>query len=113
LQIAAVAVTRRNRAKRPVGFADDVKPAPEPGGARRVHGEVAGIVDRPFAQFLPIKRARPLQDHLRDLTVAVADMGLKPRRNVCHLLRGKGSGQTQHGDDAEAGDRDDMEKARS
>lgn len=60
LQIAAVAVTRRHRAKRPVGFADHVEPSHQPAGARGVHGEVAGIFDRAFAHLAQVKRARPL-----------------------------------------------------
>ena len=79
----------RDRAKRPVGFADDVKPAPQPAGARGVHGEVAGIVDCAFAHFLQVKRARPLQDHWGDLTLAFADMGLQPIRNDPRHLRRK------------------------
>src|SRR5262249_8989655 len=61
-QIKAAAVTRWNCAKRPVGFADDVKPSPQPTGARGIHGEVTGILDRAFAQFLQVKRSRPLQN---------------------------------------------------
>jgi hypothetical protein len=49
---ATVAVTRWNRAERLIGFADNVKPAPQPAGARSVHGEVAGILNRAFAHFL-------------------------------------------------------------
>ena len=43
--------------------------------------------------------------------LAVADMGLEPRRNVHQLLRGKRSRQTRPGDDAgddEADDRADI-----
>ena len=112
-QIAAAAVPGRNRAKRLIGFADDVKPAPQPAGARGVHGEVAGILDRAFAHFLQVKRARPLQHHWGDLTVAFADMGLEPSRNVRRLLHGKRSGRTRQGDDAEADDSDDSWKERS
>ena len=100
----------RDRAKRAVGFADDVKPAPQPGGARGVHGEVAGIVDRAFTQFLQVKRARPLQDHWGDLTFAFADMGLQPLRNEPRQLRRKRSGPARQGtaDHDEAGDSDDL-----
>src|SRR5262245_14805118 len=86
-QIAAVAVTHWNRAKRPLGFANDVEPPPEPAGARRVHGEVAGGFHRPFAHFLQIERARSLQNHRCDLAFADADMSLQPRWNVYRLLR--------------------------
>jgi hypothetical protein len=51
-QIATVAVTRWNRAKRLIGFAYNVKPAPQAAGPRSVHGEVAGILNRAFAHFL-------------------------------------------------------------
>jgi hypothetical protein len=104
----------RDRAKRPVGFADDVKPAPQPGGARGVHGEVAGIVDRAFNQFLQVKCARPLQDHWGDLTFAFADMGLQPLRNDPWQLRRKRSRPARRGtpNRNEAGD-GDSQKERS
>src|SRR4029077_6556947 len=53
-QIATVAVTHWNRAKRLVGFAYNVKPAPQPAGPRSVHGEVAGILYCAFLHFLQI-----------------------------------------------------------
>src|SRR5262249_36219046 len=107
-QIATVAVTYWNRAKRLIGFADNVKPAPKPAGASSIHGEVAGIFNRAFAHFFQVKRARPLQNHLCDLTFAFADMGAQPSRNVRGLIRGKRSGQTRHGGDDEADDTDDI-----
>ena len=98
LQIATAAVTRWNRAKRPVGLRRSRRTgAPSPAGARRVHGEVAGILDRAFAHLLQVKRARPLQHHWCDLTVAFADMGPQPSRNVERLLRGKRSGRSRQG----------------
>lgn len=109
-QLAAVTVPRRNRAKRPAGFADDVEPAPEAGGARRVHGEVAGIRDLAFGHLFQVKRARPAQNHRRNSTVAVTDMGPQPGWNVGRLLRGKGAGQARHGhgDGGEADDGGDV-----
>jgi hypothetical protein len=53
---------------------------------------------------------------LRDLTVAVADMGLEPGRNVYRLFRGKRSKQTRRDGDADkgaSGDSNDMKKERS
>ena len=82
---------------------------PQPAGARGVHGKVAGIFDRSFAHFFQVKGARPLQDHLCDLTFAFADMGPQPSRNVRRLLRSKRSGQTrQDDDDDDADDIDDI-----
>src|SRR6516225_3070976 len=107
LQIATIAVPRRNRAKRTVRFADNVKAAREPTGARGVHGEVAGILNCTFAQFFQVKRSRPLQNYLCDLAFAFADMRLQPSGDACRLLHGKRSGRTRHGhDDVEADDTD-------
>jgi hypothetical protein len=58
---------------------------------RSVHGEVACISNHILAHFLEVKRASPLQDHLRDLTFAFADMGPQPSRDVRCSLGGKRS----------------------
>ena len=99
---------RGERAERPTGFADDIKPAPKPTGTRGVHGEIAGIVDRAFAHFLQVKRARPLQDYRGDLTFAFADIGLQPIRDEPRQLRRKRSGPARQdtADHNEAGDGD-------
>jgi hypothetical protein len=88
-QVAAVTMAGWDRAKRPVGFADDVKSASQAAGARGVHGEVAGIVDCAFTHPLQIKRARPLQDHWGDLSFAFSHMGLQPIRIEPGQLRRK------------------------
>ncbi len=106
--VATAAVPRWHRAERPVGFANDVKPAPKPTGPRRVHGEVAGILDRAFAYFLQVKRARPLQHHRCDLTVAFPDLAAQPRRNDLRLLGGTRAGRPrQREDDSETDSTDD------
>ena len=99
---------RGERAERPTGFADDIKPAPKPTGTCGVHGKVAGIVDRAFAHFLQVKRARPLQDYRGDLTFAFADIGLQPIRDEPRQLRRKRSGPARQdtADHNEAGDGD-------
>ncbi|TPM29734.1 hypothetical protein FJ955_12760 [Mesorhizobium sp. B2-2-2] len=68
LQIPAAAVACRDRAKRLAGLADDVITVtqfvvPQIARARRIHGEVAGIVNGSCADFLQVKRSGPLQDH--------------------------------------------------
>src|SRR6185437_12351478 len=110
-QIAAAAVTGWNRAKRPVGFTDNVKPAAKSAGSRGVQGEVAGIFHCAVAYFFLVKRARPLQHHLRDLTFAFADIDPQPCRNVRRLLHGKSSGRAQQGDHGD--ETDDCWKERS
>jgi hypothetical protein len=70
-QIAAAAMARRNRPKRPAGFADNVKPRPQFAvayfvGTRSVHGKVAGISDHARAHFLEVKLAPP-----RNITSAI------------------------------------------
>ena len=82
VQVEPAAVARGDRAKRLLGFADDVEPpsqsAAEVMGTRRVKSEVAGIADP-----LPlIERAGPFEHYRRDLPLALADMGLEPRRNA-------------------------------
>src|SRR5262249_15685944 len=79
--MAAAASARRNCAEGLAGFANDVEPAPQPSGTRRVESEVAGIVDGAFAHLLQVERTRTLQHKSRDLTVSVPDMGQEPRRN--------------------------------
>ena len=80
-------------------------------GTRSVHGEVAGISDHARAHFLEVKRARPLQDHLRDLPFAFADIGPQPSRNVRWLLHGKRAGRRRQGDDDDQA-ADDLDHAR-
>src|ERR1700677_5028 len=108
VQIATAAVTGGNGAKRPVGFANDVKPAPCRAIIRAcsVHGEVTWISN----PLLEVKRASPLQDNWRDLNFAFAHMGLQPSRNVRRLPRRAGRARTRQGDrDTEA---DDVWKAQ-
>ena len=90
VQVPPAAVACGDRAKRPLGFADDVKPAPQSAaevmGTRRVKREVAGIADR-----LPlIERAGSLQHDGRDLPLALAHMGLEPGRNARLSRRKRG-----------------------
>ena len=56
-----------------------------------------------------------VQDHVRDLTFAFADIGPKPRRNIQRLLHGKRAGRRQkdNDDDEEAEHLDDVQKERS
>ena len=65
-------MTRGGRTKRPLCFADRVKPLSQSAhvGARRVHGKIAGIFDDASGHLFQIKGARPLQHHLGDLTLA-------------------------------------------
>ena len=99
LDVAAAAMTRGGRTKRPVGFADRVEPLPRSAtvGTRRVHGKVAGVLDDACGHLLQIKRARPLQHHLGDLTLAFANMAPQPGRNVGRLLRCKGRRRPPNG----------------
>src|SRR5262249_54486364 len=102
LQIAAATVTRRDRAKRPVRFANDVKASPRSAvaqivGARRVHGKIAGILDNAFAHLSQVKGACPLENHLRDLPVAFTNMAPQPVRSVRRLLCCKGFCREPHG----------------
>src|SRR5689334_13205856 len=114
LQIATAAMPRWYRAKRAVSFADDIKAPPKSTRPRGIHGEVAGILDRAVADFFQVKRPRPLQHHGGDLTVAFADMGLEPSRNIWRLLHGKRSGRPRQGDDDdETDDTDDSYQERS
>ena len=82
VQVAPAAVASGDRAKRLLGFADDVEPAPQAAakvvGTRRVKSEVAGIAD-PLAL---VERAGSFQHDRRDLPLALADMSLEPRRNA-------------------------------
>ena len=97
----------RDGAERLLGLADDVVAAPQYAiaqiaGTRCIHGEVAGIFHRTFADLFQVKRARPLQDHLSDLTIAFADMGLQPGRNARGPQRREGSGRHRQRDGEEA-----------
>jgi len=103
----------RDREKRPVGLADNAKPAPKPTGARGIHGKVAGIVDRAFAHLFRVKRARFLQDRRGDMTFALADMGLQPNRNEPRQLRRKRSGPARQGTAGHDETGDDSWKERS
>ena len=106
-------MARGGRAKRPVGFADRVKPLPRSAmvGTRRVHGKIAGIFDDSCGHLLQIKRARPLQHHLGDLTLAFADMAAQPGRNVGRLLRCKGCSRPPNGN--RAGEKKTLDKVHS
>jgi hypothetical protein len=50
--------------------------------------EVVGEVSK-HPHFLEVKRARSLQDHLRNLTFAFTDMGPQPGRDIRRLHRGR------------------------
>jgi len=68
------------------------RPPTEPPRVQRIErsGRLAGIFDDACGHLFQIKCARPLQDHLGDLTLAFANMAPQPGRNVGRLLRCKG-----------------------